>query len=89
MTGRQAVKPTCSGQYGRHSTSSRRPDSDLSVALADHRRAMLVREEIRLAGGNWDAARAESHLTRSAVTAPLLRVRLLLPEATVTAQHAV
>ncbi|MEV7912109.1 hypothetical protein [Streptomyces griseus] len=25
--------------------------ADLSVALADHRRAMLVREEIRLAGG--------------------------------------
>ncbi|MFF0509105.1 hypothetical protein ACFYUH_36740 [Streptomyces fimicarius] len=26
--------------------------ADLSVALTDHRRAMLVREEIQLAGGN-------------------------------------
>lgn len=63
--------------------------SGLSAALADHRRAMAVREEIRLAGGDWDAARAESHVTRSAVTAPLLRVRLLLPELAEAAQHAV
>ncbi|WP_241193189.1 protein kilB [Streptomyces sp. ADI98-10] len=63
--------------------------SDLSAALADHRRAMAVREEIRLAGGDWSAARTESHLTRSAVTAPLLRVRLLLPELADTAQRAV
>ncbi|MFF0338096.1 hypothetical protein ACFYUM_36580 [Streptomyces fimicarius] len=42
-----------------------------------------------MAGGDWGAARTESHLTRSAVTAPLLRVRLLLPEAAVTAQLAV
>lgn len=63
--------------------------ADLSVPLADHRRAMLVREEIRLAGGDWSTARSESHLTRSAVTAPLLRVRLLLPEVAVAAQLAV
>lgn len=62
---------------------------DLSAALADHRRAMVVREEIRLAGGDWSAARTESHATRSAVTAPLLRVRLLLPELADVAQHAV
>ena len=61
----------------------------LSAALADHRRAMTVREEIRLAGGDWDAARAESHATRSGVTAPLLRVRLLLPELADAAQRAV
>ncbi|MER6702237.1 hypothetical protein ABT289_34300 [Streptomyces fimicarius] len=63
--------------------------ADLSVALADHRRTMLVREEIRLACGDWSTARTESHLTRSAVTAPLLRVRLLLPEVAVAAQLAV
>lgn len=50
---------------------------------------MTVREEIRLAGGDWDAARAESHATRSGVTAPLLRVRLLLPELADAAQRAV
>ncbi|MFD3820142.1 hypothetical protein ACFWRZ_34200 [Streptomyces rubiginosohelvolus] len=54
--------------------------SGLSAALAGHRRAMAVREEIRLVGGDWSAARAESHATRSAVTGPLLRVCLLLPE---------
>ncbi|MFE7335778.1 hypothetical protein [Streptomyces griseus] len=48
---------------------------------------MLVREEIRLAGEDWSTA-DESHHTRSAVTAPLLRVRLLLPEAAVTTQFA-
>ncbi|MFD5944366.1 hypothetical protein [Streptomyces griseus] len=50
---------------------------------------MAVREEIRLAGGDWSAARAESHVTRSAVTAPLLRVRLVLPELSGAAQRAV
>ncbi|SBV02436.1 hypothetical protein YW3DRAFT_06769 [Streptomyces sp. MnatMP-M77] len=50
---------------------------------------MAVREEIRLAGGDWGAARAESHVTRSAVTAPLLRVRLVLPELAEAAQRAV
>ncbi|MFD4748778.1 hypothetical protein ACFWOS_25325 [Streptomyces rubiginosohelvolus] len=48
-----------------------------------------MREEIRLVGGDWSAARAESHLTRSTVTAPLLRVRVLLPELDEAAQHAV
>ncbi|WP_405466452.1 hypothetical protein [Streptomyces anulatus] len=47
-----------------------------------------MREEIRLAGGDWSAARAESHATRSAVTGPLLRVRLLLPELADAAQNA-
>lgn len=63
--------------------------SGLSAALAGHLRAMAVREENRLAGGDWSAARAESHATRSAVTGPLLRVRLLLPELADAAQHAV
>ncbi|MFI0013697.1 MULTISPECIES: hypothetical protein [Streptomyces] len=49
---------------------------------------MTVREEIRLAGGDWSAARAESHASR-AVTGPLLRVRLLLPELAETALRAV
>lgn len=41
-----------------------------------------------MAGGDWSAARAESHATRPAVTGPLLRVRLLLPELDGAAQHA-
>ncbi|MFJ1789680.1 hypothetical protein ACIOML_35905 [Streptomyces anulatus] len=50
---------------------------------------MAVREEIRLDGGDWSVARTESHATRAAVTGPLLRVRLLLPELDGAAPHAV
>lgn len=53
----------------------------LAAALADHRRAMWVREDLRLRGEDWSAARAESHTTRSAITAPLTRVQILLPAA--------
>ncbi|RLV64204.1 hypothetical protein STAN_7024 [Streptomyces sp. CBMAI 2042] len=41
-----------------------------------------------MAGGDWSAARAESHLTRSAITGPLLRVQLLLPVLAPAAQSA-
>ncbi|MEU0002127.1 protein kilB [Streptomyces microflavus] len=60
----------------------------LASALADHRRAMSVRGEIRLSGEDWSAARTESHLTRSAITGPLLRVQLLLPGLAPAAQTA-
>ncbi|MFE7111773.1 protein kilB [Streptomyces sp. NPDC057575] len=60
----------------------------LATALADHRRAMWVREDLRLRGEDWAAARAESHNTRSAITAPLLRAQLLLPDVATTAQDA-
>ncbi|MET9533524.1 protein kilB [Streptomyces sp. NPDC006649] len=53
------------------------------VALADHRRAMWVREDLRLSGANdsaYQAARTESHATRSALTAPLTTVAILAPE---------
>ena len=66
--------------------------TELVSALADHRRAMWVREDLRLRGQEWSEARAESHATRSAITAPLLRVQLLLPavaSAAQTAAHAV
>lgn len=53
--------------------------ADLVAALADHRRAMWVREDLRLRGQDWTEARSESHRTRSAVTVPLLRVQLLMP----------
>ncbi|MFE3560602.1 protein kilB, partial [Streptomyces sp. NPDC059193] len=43
----------------------------LVEALANHRRAMWVREDLRLRGEDWAAARTESHVTRAAITAPL------------------
>jgi hypothetical protein len=62
--------------------------ADLAAALADHRRAMWVREELRLRREDWTEARAESHRTRSALTIPLLRVQLLMPAVADTAQAA-
>ncbi|MER8233491.1 protein kilB [Streptomyces sp. NPDC094049] len=63
--------------------------ADLASVLADHRRAMWVREDLRLRGQDWTAARAESHSTRSAITAPLLRVLILLPDLAPPAHAAV
>ncbi|MFE6689729.1 protein kilB [Streptomyces sp. NPDC057743] len=63
----------------------------LVSALADHRRAMWVREDLRLSGAEQDAytaARAESHATRSAVTAPLTEVTILAPDLARTAHAA-
>lgn len=62
--------------------------ADLAAALADHRRAMWVREELRLRQEDWTEARAESHRTRSALTVPLLRVQLLMPAVADAAQTA-
>jgi len=62
--------------------------TDLVTALTDHRRAMWVREDLRLRGEDWTQARTESHATRSAITAPLLRVQLLLPALVPAAQAA-
>ncbi|WP_030747425.1 hypothetical protein [Streptomyces sp. NRRL S-31] len=57
--------------------------SELSTALADHRRAMWVREDLRLSGAapaDVAAAREASHVTRSAVTAPQIALTVLLPQ---------
>ncbi|EGX55133.1 hypothetical protein SZN_34477 [Streptomyces zinciresistens K42] len=56
--------------------------TDLVSALAAHRRAMRVREDLRLAGDQdgYAAARAESHATRAAITAPLMLVTVLAPD---------
>jgi hypothetical protein len=62
----------------------------LVAALADHRRAMWVREEARLSGADTAAAlRADSHVTRSAVTTPHVTVAVLLPELRAAADAAV
>ncbi|WP_256103728.1 protein kilB [Streptomyces sp. ODS05-4] len=63
----------------------------LAVALADHRRAMWVREDLRLSGADtaaYDTARAESHATRSAITAPMTTLAVLAPELIAPAQAA-
>ncbi|MFI5616720.1 protein kilB [Streptomyces sp. NPDC051567] len=62
----------------------------LASALADHRRAMWLREDLRLTGatGAYEAARAESHTTRSALTAPLATLALLAPDLTEPARTA-
>ncbi|NEA59495.1 protein kilB [Streptomyces sp. SID13666] len=54
----------------------------LTVALADHRRAMWVREDLRLSGEtntDYQSARSASHATRSALTAPLTALMILAP----------
>ena len=54
----------------------------LVAALADHRRAMYLREELRLTGAAPEqvaAARAASHETRAVVSAPHAAVAVLLP----------
>lgn len=61
------------------------------VALADHRRAMWVREDLRLSGASdvdYQAARAASHNTRSALTAPLTTLAILAPDLAVAAHAA-
>ncbi|MFJ9529029.1 protein kilB [Streptomyces cyaneofuscatus] len=63
----------------------------LVAALADHRRAMWVREDLRLSGAteaDYQAARAASHNTHSALTAPLTTLAILAPELAGVAQGA-
>lgn len=63
----------------------------LVTALSAHRRAMWVREDLRLAGADpvrVAEARDASHATRSAVTTPLTTVRILLPALAEPARQA-
>ncbi|MGW9600585.1 protein kilB [Streptomyces albidoflavus] len=63
----------------------------LTVALADHRRAMWVREDLRLSGASdadYQAARTASHNSRSALTAPLTTLAILAPGLAQVAQGA-
>lgn len=65
--------------------------TQLAGALADHRRAMWVREDLRLSGtdqAGYQAARAASHATRSALTAPLVTVGVLAPHLAAAANRA-
>ena len=85
VTQRAAYRADAAAARGRDGLAA---VSELVTALADHRRAMWVREDLRLQGKDWSDARAESHRTRSAVTAPLLRVQLLMPAVRDAAQAA-
>ena len=63
----------------------------LAAALADHRRAMWVLENRQLTGADQDAvaeAQAANHETRSALTAPLVLVKILTPSLAALAQTA-
>ena len=64
----------------------------LVSALADHRRAMWVREDERLTGvgfETWAANREATHVTRSAIEAPLVTVTILAPRLAGVAREAV
>jgi hypothetical protein len=63
----------------------------LTSAVADHLRAMWMREDLRLSRADAAAvaaAREASHVTRSALTAPLTRVRVLVPSLSGPAREA-
>ncbi|AEW95901.1 MULTISPECIES: hypothetical protein [Streptomycetaceae] len=65
--------------------------AQLTAALADHRRAMWVREDLRLSGAadeEYRTARADSHATRAAITAPLATVAILAPDLAPVATEA-
>ncbi|MEU7020939.1 protein kilB [Streptomyces sp. NPDC046203] len=62
--------------------------TNLVAAIAEHRRAMWARENLRLNGADsavYEHARTASHTTRAAVTAPLTAVQILAPA---LAEHA-
>ncbi|GAB1334391.1 hypothetical protein ACE1SV_09810 [Streptomyces sp. E-15] len=64
---------------------------ELVAALGDHRRALWHREDLALNGAGEEvvaAARAVSHATRSAVTAPLVAVSVLEPALAEPARRA-
>ncbi|MFD8938588.1 hypothetical protein ACFV0R_25615 [Streptomyces sp. NPDC059578] len=60
----------------------------LACAASDHRRAMWMRGEAVLQGASperIEALRGESHMTRSAVTRPLVALRVLIEDRAVRA----
>ncbi|MEU1077952.1 MULTISPECIES: hypothetical protein [unclassified Streptomyces] len=60
----------------------------LACAVSDHRRAMWMRGDETLKGASTErieALRGESHMTRSAVTRPLVALRVLIEDQAVRA----
>ncbi|MFJ6889887.1 protein kilB [Streptomyces californicus] len=63
-----------------------------AAGVAGHRRAMAVREDLRLSGADPEAtgaARTESHATRSAIEAPRVQVSILVPSLAAAAEEAI
>jgi hypothetical protein len=63
----------------------------LAVAVSDHRRAMWVRRHAEITGVSderMQELRDEAHRTRSAITEPAVRLRLLFTDARVQAAAA-
>ncbi|MBV1958096.1 pRL2-23 [Streptomyces sp. BV333] len=66
--------------------------TELAVAVSDHRRAMWEVGDAQLTGADADrvqALRDETHRTRSAITAPAVRVQLLAPAVQAAARIAI
>lgn len=60
--------------------------TDLAQAISDHRSALWIRGDAKLTGAAADRLaelRSRSHETRSAVTRPLIALRVLITDATV------
>ncbi|MET9842835.1 protein kilB, partial [Streptomyces virginiae] len=65
--------------------------TEFAAALDAHRSAMFHRERLTLAGAGSDPeleAQTRSHDTRAAITAPHIRLQILVPELAVPAQQA-
>jgi hypothetical protein len=89
LRGARAERREARQESGRHEAVA--AVTALVAALADHRRAMWVHEDRRLAGADQpvlDATRTARHETRAAITAPLVTLRLLAPSLSEAAQHA-
>lgn len=92
----RAARSTADTAHHRQAAVEHRRDvltavRELVTALDAHRRAMWVREVARLSSAPADeyaALRSESHATRTAISAPLVTVRILAPEVTDQAMAA-
>ncbi|MFE5534809.1 hypothetical protein [Streptomyces sp. NPDC056492] len=66
-------------------------DTKFAAALDAHRSAMFHRERLTLTGAGSEPeleAQTRSHDTRTAITAPHIRLQILVPELTMPAQQA-
>jgi len=83
VTGSLQNRAAAAERRAAHTAEQRAAVAALAAALADHRRAMWLREDARLSGAPAaDVAelRATSHATRSAVTAPEAAAVMLAPQ---------
>ncbi|MFI0169279.1 protein kilB [Streptomyces sp. NPDC017082] len=91
LTGLLQLRRERSAREERRAEALRVALGELVAALGDHRRALWHREDLVLNGASQEAvaaARAASHATRSAVTAPLVAVSVLEPALAQPAREA-